>query len=184
MEAQVQQLAFHDVLTDLPNRRLLIDRLSRAVAASRRSRRHGAVLFLDLDNLKALNDTHGHEMGDVLLIAVADRLKSCIRDMDTAARFGGDEFVIIVGELEVDEAESSLQAAVVAEKIRGVLAEPYVLRIEHENGVETTLEHNCTASIGVALFADHDVDEDEILKRADQAMYQAKQAGRNSIRFY
>lgn len=184
MEAQVHQLAFHDVLTDLPNRRLLIDRLSRAIAASRRSRRHGAVLFLDLDNLKALNDTQGHEIGDLLLIAVADRLKACIRDMDTAARFGGDEFVIIVGELEIDEDESSLQAAVVAEKIRSVLAAPYVLRIEREGGVQTTLEHNCTASIGVALFGDHDVDEDEILKRADQAMYQAKQAGRNSIRFY
>lgn len=182
MEAQVHQLAFHDALTDLPNRRLLIDRLSRAIAASRRSRRHGAVLFLDLDNLKELNDTQGHEIGDLLLIEVAKRLRSCIRDMDTAARFGGDEFVIMAGELEVDEAESRAQASVIAEKIRGVLAAPYVLRIARQGEMEKTVEHGCTASIGVAMFSGHEAGVDEILTRADQAMYQAKQAGRNSIR--
>jgi diguanylate cyclase (GGDEF)-like protein/PAS domain S-box-containing protein len=183
MEEQVRQLAFFDPLTRLPNRRLLNDRLSQAMAISKRSGNYCALMFADLDNFKPLNDTHGHEVGDLLLIEVADRLKGCVREMDTVARFGGDEFVIIVCELDSDKTESGAQAFIVAEKIRVTLARPYVLRIRHEGTEDTTVEHQCSACIGVALFVNHVISHGEILKAADQAMYRAKEAGRNSIRF-
>lgn len=184
MENQVRQLAFYDTLTKLSNRRLLNDRLNQAMAASKRSGCYGAVMFLDLDNFKPLNDTHGHEVGDLLLIEAADRLKSCVRAMDTVARFGGDEFVIMINELGTDKAESILQAAVVAEKIRTALSEPYLLTIKDRGKADPTVKHRCTASIGVALFINHEASQDDILKWADTAMYQAKDAGRNSIRFH
>jgi len=184
MEDQVRQLAFHDTLTKLPNRRLLNDRLGQTIAASKRSGCYGALMFLDLDNFKLLNDTHGHEVGDLLLIEAADRLKSCVREIDTVARFGGDEFVVMISELDVDKAESTTQAGIIAEKIRAALAKPYVLKIQHEGKAETTVEHHCTASIGVALFSKREASHDNILKWADTAMYQAKEAGCNLIRFY
>lgn len=183
MEEQVRQLAFHDSLTKLPNRRLLNDRLIQAMAASKRSGRYGALMFLDLDNFKPLNDTYGHVVGDLLLIQVADRLRSCVREMDTVARFGGDEFVVILSELDTDRAKSSSQVSIVAEKIRVTLAEPYTLTIRHDGRADTIIKHHCSASIGVALFFDHEASTDDILKWADTAMYQAKEAGRNSIRF-
>lgn len=183
LEEQVQQLAFYDTLTNLPNRRLLNDRLSQAMAASKRSCLYGALIFLDLDNFKQLNDTHGHVVGDLLLIEAANRLKSCVREMDTVARFGGDEFVTILSDLDVDKTESTSQAGIVAEKIRCALSEPYYLTIEHEGQAETPVEHHCTASIGVTLFIHHETNEKEILTRADDAMYQAKEAGHNLIRF-
>jgi len=184
MEDHVRQLAFHDVLTELPNRRLLKDRLTQAMAASARSDCYGALMFLDLDNFKPLNDTHGHEVGDLLLIEVANRLKSCVRQVDTVARFGGDEFVVMISELEADKVESAAQARIIAEKIRCTLSEPYLLTIETAGKAKKTVEHQCTVSLGVAFFIGTETSQEEILKRADEAMYQAKEAGRNSIRFY
>ena len=184
MEDQIHQLAFFDPLTGLPNRRLLNDRLSRAMATSKRSGRYCAAMFADLDNFKPLNDTQGHEAGDLLLIEVAERLKGCIREMDTVARFGGDEFVIMICELDADKAASSTQASAVAEKIRIALAKPYVIRIQSGEETEKTIEHHCSASIGVTLFINHQTSQTEILKEADNAMYAAKESGRNRIRFY
>lgn len=184
MEDRVHQLAFHDPLTDLPNRRLLTDRLEQAMVASKRSGCYGAVMFLDLDNFKPLNDLHGHEVGDLLLIEVAERLKACVREMDTVARFGGDEFVVMVRELEVDKVRSTAQAAHIAEKIRVSLAAPYSLITTAGGTPVRTVEHRCSASIGVVLFNNHDADQKEILKWADAAMYRAKEAGRNRIHFH
>jgi diguanylate cyclase (GGDEF)-like protein/PAS domain S-box-containing protein len=184
LEDQVHQLAFFDFLTKLPNRRLLDDRLGQAMAASKRSSRYGAVMFLDLDNFKPLNDTHGHAVGDLLLIEVARRIGGCIRETDTAARFGGDEFVVMLNELEKDKAESISQASIVAEKIRVTLAEPYLLTMQNEGSTDFTIEHHCSSSIGVVLFIDHEASMDDIFKWADMAMYQAKEDGRNMIRFY
>ena len=184
MEDQVRQLAFYDPLTRLPNRRLLRDRLALTMAASARSGLYGAVMFLDLDNFKPLNDAHGHEAGDLLLIDVAGRMKNCVREMDTVARVGGDEFVVMISELKVDHAESMLQASLIAEKIRLELAQPYRLSLKHNGSAEAMVEHHCTASIGVVLFSNHQASQDDILKQADTAMYQAKECGRNSIRFF
>jgi len=180
---QVQQLAFYDPLTNLPNRRLLNDRLGQAMAANKRSGCYGALMFLDLDNFKPLNDEHGHEVGDLLLIEVATRLTNCVRQMDTVARFGGDEFVVVTGELETDKAESSAQAGIIAEKIRSTLSEPYLLTIKNEGKADLCIEHHCTVSIGVALFSNHEASQGDILKWADKAMYQAKEIGRNTVRF-
>jgi diguanylate cyclase (GGDEF)-like protein/PAS domain S-box-containing protein len=184
MEAQIRQLAFHDPLTRLANRRLLHDRLDQAMAASKRSGLHGALMYLDLDNFKPLNDLYGHEMGDLLLIEVANRLRCHVREMDTVARFGGDEFVVLISELDVDRSVSTQEAGVIAEKIRSALADPYVFTIRHEGDVEIKVEHRCTATIGVVVFVQHEETQDDILRNADAAMYQAKEAGRNSIRFY
>jgi diguanylate cyclase (GGDEF)-like protein/PAS domain S-box-containing protein len=184
MEDQVRQLAFHDPLTKLPNRRLVTDRLIQSMAASKRSGCYGALMFLDLDNFKPINDTHGHAAGDLLLIEVADRLKCCVREMDTVGRIGGDEFVVMLINLNEDRAEATSQAEIVAEKIHIRLSEPYLLTIKREGKADTIIEHHCTASIGVALFSKYEDSQDDILKWADTAMYQAKDAGRNLIRFY
>jgi len=184
MEELVRQLAFFDPLTKLPNRRLLGDRLGQAMAANKRKGRHGAVIFLDLDNFKPLNDRHGHAVGDLLLAEVARRISLCVREMDTVARFGGDEFVVLLSELDADEAGSAAQARHVAEKISHALAEPYVLALPPGDGGETTVTHHCTASIGVALFSHESPSSERIIKDADQAMYQAKDAGRNAICFH
>ncbi|MDD4881741.1 MAG: GGDEF domain-containing protein, partial [Gallionellaceae bacterium] len=138
----------------------------------------------DLDNFKPLNDTHGNVVGDFLLIEVANRLNNCVREMDTVARFGGDEFVVMLRDLHADKAESTSQAGIVAEKIRIALAEPYLLPSRQEGKADATIEHHCTASIGVALFLDHETGQDDILNRADAAMFDAKEAGRNLIRFH
>lgn len=183
MEEQVRQLAFYDSLTKLANRLLLNDRLTQAISTSKRSGCHVAVIFIDLDNFKPLNDTHGHVIGDLLLIEVASRLKNCVRNNDTVARFGGDEFVVMLSELDVDKAASISQASIVAEKMRDILSKLYLLTIRHDGQLDTTVEHHCTASIGVALI-NHEGSQDDILEWADAAMYQAKEAGRNSIRFY
>ncbi len=181
MEDRVRQLAFCDPLTKLPNRRLFYDRLSQTMAASKRSGCYGALTFLDLDNFKPLNDVHGHEVGDLLLIEAADRLKSCVREMDTVARFGGDEFAVIISELDADKSGSTTRAGIIGEKIRAALAKPYVFKIQHVGKAETTVEHHCTASIGVALFIGNEASQNDILKWADTAMYQAKEAGRNRV---
>ena len=181
MEDKVRQLAFHDVLTQLPNRRLLLDRLSQAMVASERNGRFAAVLFLDLDNFKPLNDAHGHEMGDLLLIEVGQRLRSCVREIDTVSRFGGDEFVVMLSDLDNDRAESVAQARAVAEKIRQFVAKPYRLAIQQGTVEDGTVTHHCSASIGVAVFQDHEGTEEEVIAWADKAMYKAKEAGRNQI---
>lgn len=154
------------------------------MATGKRSGCFSALMFLDLDNFKPLNDTHGHAAGDLLLIEAAKRLKSCVRETDTVARFGGDEFVVMIVELSVDQADSRKQAGVIAEKIRAVLARPYALKIQRNGELPATVGHRCTVSVGVALFGRDDLSQNEILKWADTAMYQAKAAGRNLIRFY
>ena len=183
MQDKVQELAFYDPLTKLPNRLLLSERLHYTMAEMKRTQKHGALLFLDLDNFKSLNDTYGHSIGDVLLCQVADRLKQCIREIDTVARFGGDEFVIILNALHEDKNESIKQAHAIAEKIRLNVSALYVLTMLQE-GEEHLVEHRCTASIGVLVFDSHTGTQDDLLKRADTAMYKAKEAGRNLVCFY
>lgn len=184
-EQKIRRLAFYDTLTQLANRSLLSERLKHAMATSARSGCYGAVMFLDLDNFKPLNDLHGHDAGDLLLIEVGSRLLRCVRSVDTVARIGGDEFVVMLGELDQDYDSSIERSSIVAEKIRTILAEPYVLtRTAMEGGAETTVEHHCSASIGVALFIDHQASQEDILKWADLAMYQAKKEGRNIIRYF
>ena len=183
LEDQVRQLAFFDPLTGLPNRRLLTDRLAQGLASSQRSGHRGALIFLDLDNFKTLNDAHGHAMGDLLLMEVAARLRACVRAVDTVSRFGGDEFVVLLGELETDHGRSLAQAHAIAEKIRISLSLPYRLTAATEGSPSPVIEHRCTASIGVMVFAHGTASQEEILKGADAAMYRAKDAGRNTIRF-
>lgn len=184
MENQVRRLAFYDALTQLPNRRLLTERLSHALAACRRSGNFGAVMFLDLDNFKPLNDHFGHSMGDLLLMEVARRLKSCVREMDTVARFGGDEFVVVVEELAADRSEAERLAHSLAEKIRACLSEPYALKKPNAEGLTRSVTHRCTTSIGVAMIARNEDSPDDLVKWADAAMYQAKNGGRNQIKFF
>lgn len=174
-EARIQQLAFYDSLTRLPNRRLLLERLTQAKALVSRTGAHGALTFIDVDNFKVLNDTLGHRMGDLLLGEISGRLKACVRDSDTVARFGGDEFIIMLEDLSGNVEEAAQQADGVAEKVLAHLAEPYQL----ENHL-----HFCTASLGITLFHDKDVSNDDLLRQADLAMYQAKEAGRNTRRFF
>lgn len=180
LEEQVRLLAFHDTLTNLPNRRLLLEHLYQAMSENKRSHRYGGLIYLDLDNFKSLNDTHGHAMGDLLLIEVGSRLKHCVREADTVARLGGDEYVVLIREMDTQLALARDQAIAVAEKIRVRLAEPYLLR---SSPTALSIEHRCTASIGVALFRGHDELPDDLMKRADQAMYEAKEEGRNRVKF-
>jgi len=184
MEEHMRQLAFYDPLTKLPNRRLINDRLSQTMAMSKRSACHSALMFLDLDNFKPINDIHGHDFGDLLLIEVAARLKNCVREMDTVGRLGGDEFVVLINELDTHQEASIEQAELIAEKIRIAMAEPYRLTIQHQGMADVTVEHRCTASIGVVVFVSDTSSQSDILKWADLAMYQAKESGRNAIRFY
>ncbi len=172
---EIRNLAYHDALTRLPNRRLLFDRLQHAIAASSRSGRYCALLFIDLDNFKTLNDTLGHDAGDLLLQEVSRRLATCLREGDTAARLGGDEFVVLLENLSENAQEAATQAETTGEKIHGALNQTYQL---------ANHEYNGTPSIGVTLFTDHQDTVDELVKRADLAMYHAKSAGRNALRFF
>jgi diguanylate cyclase (GGDEF)-like protein/PAS domain S-box-containing protein len=181
---QQLRLALHDKLTGLPNRELFIDRLLQIMAASQRTGIYGAMMFLDMDNFKPLNDAHGHDFGDLLLSEVAHRLKKCVREMDAVGRFGGDEFVVMISPLNVNLAVSIQQAGIIAGKISSALAEPYVLTIMQNGSSVKTVEYRCTASIGVALFLGHNASHEEVIKRADTAMYQSKGAGRNRVHFY
>ncbi|MEI7843177.1 MAG: diguanylate cyclase [Gallionellaceae bacterium] len=183
-EEEVRLLAFYDPLTHLPNRRLLNDRLTHFIAASKRSGLYGALLFLDLDNFKPLNDVYGHAVGDLLLIEASSRLTNCVREIDTVARFGGDEFVVMLSDLNEDKSLAAEQASSVAEKILSTLSEPYLLIVKKEGSPDTVVEHRCTASIGVTLFNNQNATQDELMKLADLAMYQAKEAGRNRVLFY
>lgn len=184
MEAQIQHLALHDALTGLPNRRLLTERINQVQLSTKRNLQYCALMFMDLDNFKPLNDMHGHDAGDKLLIEVANRLKHSVREMDTVARIGGDEFVVMLTKLDKDLALSRQQADKVAEKIRADLAQPYFIKTLNDEGVELTVEHYCSASIGVVLFKGTTPGKEEVIKMADDMMYQAKAAGRNNIKFH
>jgi diguanylate cyclase (GGDEF)-like protein/PAS domain S-box-containing protein len=174
-EDEINNLAFYDPLTGLPNRRLLLDRLKQALATSARQHHHGALLFIDLDNFKDLNDNRGHQIGDLLLQQVATRLSACTREGDTTARFGGDEFVVMLENMSPVAKEAAEQARVVGDKILSSLNLPYQL---------ADYAHHSTPSIGITLFSEHHGTTDDLLKRADLAMYQAKAAGRNTLRFF
>jgi diguanylate cyclase (GGDEF)-like protein/PAS domain S-box-containing protein len=177
VEAQIRSLAYYDALTRLPNRRLLMDRLSQALIASQRSREFGALLILDLDHFKTLNDTQGHDVGDRLLVEVARRLTSNVRQQDTVCRLGGDEFVVMLEDLGQDEQHAANQAEMIAEKVRFALNQPYALKINEA-------KFHSTTSIGLTLFRWQDASVDMLLKQADVALYQAKGAGRNVVRFF
>ncbi|MFH0934138.1 MAG: EAL domain-containing protein, partial [Pseudomonadota bacterium] len=173
-EAEIHRLAYYDALTTLPNRRLLQDRLSQAIAATARSGLYGAIFFIDLDNFKALNDTRGHDVGDQLLLEVAQRLCAVVREGDTVARLGGDEFVVLLEDIGADPGEAAALAKQVGDKLREAIDLPFAL-----NGYE----YLCKLSIGVSLFHAQDTVEN-LLKHADLALYQAKNAGRNTLRFF
>jgi diguanylate cyclase (GGDEF)-like protein/PAS domain S-box-containing protein len=174
-ESEIKNLAFYDPLTQLPNRRLLADRLNHALASSARNNCVGALLFIDLDNFKTLNDTLGHDMGDALLKQVALRLKSCIREDDTLARLGGDEFVVILESLSELPIDAAAKAEYIGDKILAELNRVYLL---------ASMEYHGAASVGVTLFSGHELSVDELMKQADIAMYQAKKSGRNTLRFF
>jgi len=174
-EDEIKNLALYDSLTNLPNRRFLLDRLKQALASSRRNNQEGALLFIDLDDFKTLNDTLGHNIGDLLLQQVAQRLLSCVRESDTVARLGGDEFVVLLEDLSNLPMEAAAQTEAVGEKILATLVKPYLLDEQ---------ECRSTPSIGAALFNSRALEMDELFKQADIAMYQAKKAGRNTMRFF
>jgi diguanylate cyclase (GGDEF)-like protein/PAS domain S-box-containing protein len=174
-QEEIKQLAFYDALTGLPNRRLLHDRLRVAMTTNARRDRQGALLFIDLDNFKTLNDTLGHDMGDLLLQQVARRLSGCVRDRDTVARLGGDEFVVMLEDLGAHAQGAATQSRIVGEKILGVLNRPYDL---------AGCEYHNTPSVGITLFGGQQEGIDELMKRADLAMYEAKATGRNTLRFF
>lgn len=173
-EAEIQRLAFFDALTDLPNRRLALDRLQLALVSSGRHNNHGAIMFIDLDNFKDINDTKGHEAGDELLIEVAHRLLLCVRAEDSVARLGGDEFVVIMGNLSAATRTATAQAEAVGNKILDAIEQPVFLK-----GQECSI----SCSIGIRLFHDCHEAAGELLNSADAAMYQAKVSGRNAICF-
>lgn len=174
-ENEIRNLAFYDPLTELPNRRLLLDRLKQALVSSERTGKLVALLFIDLDNFKTINDTLGHEEGDNLLKQVAQRLKSCVREVDTVSRLGGDEFVVMLEDLSENTEIGAAQLALTGEKILDSFNHPYQL---------TQYEYQCTSSIGATLFNHKDIGVEERLKHADIAMYQAKKAGRNTLCFF
>ena len=174
-QERLQTLAFYDPLTGLPNRRLLMDRLQQDLAGSARHKRQGALLMLDLDNFKDINDVLGHEQGDLVLQKVAERLSVCVRERDTLARVGADEFVVLLAELDENPLEAAMQAELVGHKILDALKQPYQF---------DDSEMSCTASIGITLFGEQHDDNVEALKRAEMAMYQAKAQGRNTLRFF
>ncbi len=172
---EIVKLAFYDPLTGLPNRRLLLERLGHSLTLNHRSKLGGALLFLDLDHFKNLNDTRGHQVGDQLLVQVAARLSSCSRDGDTVARLGGDEFVILLEGIEGSEREVADRAAATGWKILDVIGRPFVI---------DGSAHHATCSIGAALYLDDGLQVDDLMKRADLAMYEAKKSGRNTLRFF
>ena len=174
-EEEIRNLAFYDALTGLPNRRFLLDRFHLALSVSARSHHCGALLFLDMDKFKTLNDTQGHDYGDLMLIEVGRRMLTCVREVDTVARLGGDEFVVLIEEVSANIPETSQKVALIAEKVRAELAEPYVLKGH---------EFHSSPSIGVCLYRGNSESVDVLMKQADMAMYQAKDAGRNTVRFF
>ncbi|MBU4111584.1 diguanylate cyclase, partial [bacterium] len=183
IEEKNHYLAFYDVLTDLPNRRLFYDRLTQAMAAGKRANTYGAVMFLDIDNFKPLNDTYGHDIGDLLLQNVALRLRKQTREVDTVARFGGDEFIVLLGSLDENKESSVENAMRIAQKISTAIAKVYKLNIS-TTGEKKIIEYSCSVSIGVTLFKGESITKEELLIQADKRMYQAKKLGKNQISYY
>ena len=183
-EEQIKQLAFYDTLTGLANRTLFYDRLNLAMLASNRSGHFGAIICIDLDQFKPVNDDYGHAAGDAMLTEVATRLKHCVRGSDTVARFGGDEFVVMLSELSAVNSESLAQAIQVAEKLRAALSADYSLTVKHNGMPDETILHISTASIGVSIFQGNQLSADQILKSADKAMYRAKKQGGGLVRIH
>lgn len=181
IEAEVHLLAFHDALTKLPNRRLLIDRLGQQLAHCKRGAELAALLFMDLDNFKQLNDLHGHAAGDLLMVEVARRVSDCVREIDTVARFGGDEFVVLLANLDSVPEIARQNALLVAEKIRHALAQDYHIVLPQDDGQDEHVHHLCSASIGVCIFPMSMTSPDEVIDVADAAMYRAKESGRNAV---
>jgi len=183
VEMEIRNLAFYDTLTQLPNRRLLEDRLSQAMLASKRNGSFGAVLFLDLNNFKPLNDTYGHGMGDALLVELAQRLSHCVRKVDTVARYGGDEFVAVLSELGEKRVNAAQEALGIAEKMQAALAVIYTLQYTNDEGEKVAVAHHCGASIGCILFTGREASQELLLKWADMTMYHAKKNGGQKICF-
>lgn len=181
LESQVQQLAFYDSLTKLPNRHLLIDRLQLAMVSSKRSGRYGALIFVDLDTLKELNDEHGHHYGDLLLVETAKRLRDSVREVDTVARYGGDEFMVILGDLGADRSAAIEQARLVSKKLLDALALPHQFPLRTQEPHGELMQHYATASIGCKLFLDELESVESLIKQSDQSMYRAKKAGGNQV---
>jgi diguanylate cyclase (GGDEF)-like protein len=170
MEEQVRHLAHYDALTDLPNRTLFSDRLHQALVIAKRDKTHLAVMFIDLDKFKPVNDLLGHDVGDWLLKKVAQRIQECLRESDTVARIGGDEFIVLLPSIETDQ-----DAFLVAEKIRSSLNLPFVL-------ADDQLE--ISSSIGISVYPEHGAEDKELIKNADVAMYYAKFAGRDNVKIF
>lgn len=174
-EKEISHLAFYDPLTHLPNRRLLIDRLNQVQLSSQRNKRFAAIMFVDLDSFKELNDTFGHDYGDILLQQVAERLSSIVREEDTVARLGGDEFIVLLKDLSDNMDEATEEVINIADKLMHILNTPYTLK---------AIEYKCTSSIGITFIQGNEYDQDELIKQADRAMYDAKKSGRNTYRFF
>ena len=181
--SQIHNLAFIDVLTGLPNRRLLDDRLNQIILNNKRWRSYSAAIFVDIDRFKAINDTYGHKAGDALLIGVANRLTACIRASDTVARYGGDEFVVLLDSLDGNLEEAQKEANLVATKILPSLVAPYTLHTRDGKKALKAIEYQSFSSLGIAMFDGVMSDKESILDRADKAMYLSKNKGGNTIQF-
>lgn len=175
--------ATHDLLTALPNRRLFNDRLTQTMVSNHRHKTNSALLFIDIDKFKMINDAHGHDAGDALLLAVARAIKSCVRDVDTVARLGGDEFSVILVDLSSDDVEATVIAKIIAEKIITALSKNFVLRSKNEVGGLDELLYQSYSSIGVAMFSDAEPNLKVLIDSADQAMYLSKKEGGNRVKF-
>jgi diguanylate cyclase (GGDEF)-like protein/PAS domain S-box-containing protein len=184
LEEQIKQLAFYDTLTGLANRTLFFDRLNQAIIASKRTGHFGAILCIDLDNFKPVNDIYGHAVGDALLTEVATRLKNGVRGSDTVARFGGDEFVVKLSELSAASSGSRARAIQVAERLLAALSANYSLAVKHRGMPDEIIRHVFTASIGVSIFQGDQLEPNQILQYADKAMYQAKKQGGGVVRVH
>lgn len=182
-EELIKELAYHDSLTHLPNRRMFHETFATMIAHAKRMQKHGALLVLDLDNFKPLNDTYGHNAGDLLLIEVGKRIRACVREVDLVARFGGDEFLVALRDLGEEESVAKAEALKVAGKIRLHVNAPYVLVLDVEEDLRV-ITHECSVSIGISLFSQHSSNKERVFSEADKAMYLAKQKGRNRIEFY
>jgi len=184
IDDKTKKLAFFDQLTNLPNRNLCLDRLNQALVQSKRSALYGALLFIDIDNLKFINDQYGHEAGDLLLTEFAKRISNGLRARDTSSRFGGDEFVVILNEFTNNYSETACQVSDIAKKILARLSSKYIFTITHPTLGDNLIQFESSASIGATLFLGNQIKSSNIIKRADMAMYEAKKMGGNQVRFY
>ena len=182
-EETIKNLAFYDALTGLANRHLLENRIEMIIENKKREDKFGAILFLDLDNFKILNDTFGHHAGDLFLKEVSSRLLTCLRTVDTIARLGGDEFVIIIDNLHSNKKKAKEEVHIIALKVLELLRAPYIINVNEEDKSSQDIKHNSSASIGVTLFKQENTSCNGLLRRADKAMYNAKKSGKDMIKF-